>query len=384
MADPRASDPGEITAAGDVWGWPLLDVLPTPCLVVDTTTCRVIRGNAAARVADLQPATGSAAYVLLPPHGRADAAELARYLVACAGAAEGIEITWHTPDRPLTFRAFCRRLPNLDGQPALALLTFLDISRQKAAEEELRQALEARDEFFSVATHELKDPLFSLQLSIQLLRRSALKLGEIPAHVLQHLEVSERQAARLARLVENLLDVARIVNHRVRLDAEAVDLCALARETIARFQARADEAGTPLAIETCDPLIGYFDRLKLEQVLGNLLANALKYGAAQPVAVRVRGEGETAFLEVEDRGVGIAPEDQERIFHRFERASQGYRKESLGLGLYIVRSLVEAHGGTVRLRSTLGQGSTFTVELPRLRLSPAERPHGGQEAAAGG
>jgi signal transduction histidine kinase len=131
------------------------------------------------------------------------------------------------------------------------------------------------------------------------LRRSAERLGEIPAHVLQHLEVSERQADRLARLIDNLLDVCRVMNRRVGLDVEAVDLGALARETVGRFQARAAESGTPLAVEPCEPLVGYFDRLKLEQVLGNLVANALKYGAGRPVTDRGRGAGEshTKMLE---------------------------------------------------------------------------------------
>jgi signal transduction histidine kinase len=258
-------------------------------------------------------------------------------------------------------------------------LSFLDITGRKSTEAEYRQALEARDEFFSVATHELKDPLFSLQLSLQLLRHSAERHGEVPAHVLHHMDVSERQIARLARLIDNLLDVSRIANRRLQLDLEALDLCELVHQVAGRFQNQASSAATPLASEGCEPVIGYFDRLKLEQVVGNLLSNAIKYGGGNPVTVRVRGEDGTAVVEVEDRGAGIPSEDQARIFERFERASKGHKKASLGLGLYIVRSLVEAHGGTVGVRSEPGKGSTFIVELPRNRLQPGECPPAGAQ-----
>ena len=212
------------------------------------------------------------------------------------------------------FRVASRALPRMDGKNALSMLSFLDLTGQKVAEDELRDAVEARDEFFSVATHELKDPLFSLQLSIQLLRHSAERQGAVPPHVLQHLEVSERQVTRLGRLIDNMLDVARIVNGRVDLDVETLDLCELAHQVVARFQGQASSSGTALSAEPCHPVVGRFDRLKLEQVLGNLLSNAIKYGAGKPVIVRVRGEEEWAVVEVQDDGAGIAPEDQERIF----------------------------------------------------------------------
>jgi signal transduction histidine kinase len=210
---------------------------------------------------------------------------------------------------------------------ALSLPTFLDLTGQKVAQDELRDAVEARDEFFSVATHELKDPLFSLQLSIQLLRHTAERQGPVPAHVRQHLEVSERQVTRLGHLVDNMLDIARIVNGRFELDLESLDLCELAHQVVARFQAQASSSGTPLLAEPCAPVVGRFDRLRLEQVVGNLLSNAIKYGAGKPVTVRVRGEDRWAIVEVEDRGAGIAPEDQGRIFERFERLRRPQARE---------------------------------------------------------
>lgn len=359
----------------------LLDLLPLPALVVDTKSGGIIHENPAASASGLGTAAPVEAFAT-EGEGRISVGEIIQYLIVRGGGTEGLELTWHTP-RQRFYRVFSRTLPTQTGGPVFALLLFLDLSPQKAAEAELQQALESRDEFFSVATHELKDPLFALRLSIQLLRRLEQQHGQVPAHVQRHLEVSQRQIDRLGHLIENLLDVSRIMNGRVHLDIEAVDVCALAGETVGRTRERAAAAKTPLAVETGAPLIGYYDRFKLEQILSNLLTNAIKYGKGQPVVVRVLHSGDDAILEVEDHGIGIAPEDQQRIFNRFERASPGHRKESLGLGLYIVRSLVEAHGGVVTVSSELGKGSTFRVTLPRLRLRRAEEGNGKQYLAGG-
>ena len=299
--------------------------------------------------------------------GRIEPEQVIPYLVGreAEGECDGVELTWHAP-RPSAVLPgrLARPAPRRTGRAPCPCCRSWTSPARGAAEVELRDAVEARDEFFSVATHELKDPLFSLQLSIQLLRHSAERQGAVPTHVLQHLEVSERQVTRLGRLIDNMLDVARIVNGRVDLDIEALDLCELAHQVVARFLGQASSSGTALSAESCRPVVGRFDRLKLEQVIGNLLSNAIKYGAGKPIIVRVRGEEDWAVVEVQDHGAGIAPEDQERIFGRFERASTGHKQASLGLGLYIVRSLVDAHGGSVRLRSQPGRGSTFTVAIP--------------------
>jgi signal transduction histidine kinase len=118
----------------------------------------------------------------------------------------------------------------------------------------------------------------------------------------------------------------------------------------------------------CASTIGYFDRMKLEHALGNLLSNAIKYGGGRPVTVRLEADSATVRLVDEDQGIGIALAQHDRIFDRFERATRDHREKSLGLGLYIVRSIVEAHGGTIGLRSAPGEGSTFTIELPRRRV----------------
>ena len=303
-------------------------------------------------------------YVTDHAGGRIEPEQVIPYLIGRNAAGDGVELTWHAPGHRRSFRVASRALPRKEGMSALSMLAFLDLTGQKLAEGELRDAVEARDEFFSVATHELKDPLFALQLSIQLLRHEAEHAGPVPDHVLRHLEVSERQVNRLGRLIDNMLDFARITSGRFDLDLETLNLCDLTHQVVARFQGQASSNGTALRAEPCHPIVGRFDRMKLEQILGNLLSNAIKYGAGQPVVARVRVELGWAIIEVEDAGAGIPPEDQERIFERFERASTGHKRASLGLGLYIVRSLAEAHGGSVRLRSQAGLGSTFAVMIP--------------------
>jgi signal transduction histidine kinase len=246
---------------------------------------------------------------------------------------------------------------------------LLDVTQLKATEVELRRAIQARDEFFSVATHELKDPLAALLLSIEVLRRLAQRQAAIPGPLLnQQLEVSKRQGDRLARMIANLLDVSRIASGRAPLDVEAFDLRELVHETVGRFQEQARLVGSTLDVGPCTPTIGYFDRMKLEHALGNLVSNAIKYGAGRPVTVRLESDPVTARIAVEDHGIGIAEADQGRIFERFERANTDHQAQSLGLGLFIVRSVIEAHGGSIQLRSAPGAGSTFTIQLPRKRV----------------
>ena len=346
----------------------MLRLQPFPCLVVEQDTARALLSNEEARrmrLAHPRAAGGEeAGYAIDAEGGRLEAEQVVPYLMGRDAGGDGAELTWHVPGDSRFFRVASRALPRKGGKSPLSMITFLDLTGQKTAEGELKEAVEARDEFFSVATHELKDPLFSLQLSIQLLRHAAERQGQVPGHVLQHLEVSERQVMRLGRLIDNMLDFARITNGRFDLDLEPLDLCELIHQVAGRFQGQANSSGTALTAERCTPIVGRFDRLKLEQVLGNLLSNAIKYGAGRPVTIRARPDGEWAVVEVQDGGPGIAPEDQARIFERFQRASSGHKRASLGLGLYIVRSMVEAHGGSVQLRSEPGRGSVFTVMIP--------------------
>ncbi|VTR92779.1 histidine kinase : Histidine kinase OS=Hyalangium minutum GN=DB31_7586 PE=4 SV=1: HisKA: HATPase_c [Gemmata massiliana] len=338
---------------GDERSWLglVLDFLPIPAVVLDLGTGSALLGN--------RPAVDN---------GVIGAADEMFGLAAEAAGGDGAIVTRNGPGGEARFRVFSRVLPPADGEAPLALLTFLPHPEDPLVDQRVREVIETRDEFFSVATHELKDPLFSVQLSLQLLQHAAEKQGPVPVYVAHHLDVAGRQTARLARLIDNMLDVSRIRSGRLQLDPETLDLAELARDAAGRFRESARAAGCDLDVEATGQVIGYFDRLKLDQVLSNLLTNALKYGAGRPVVLRVREVGDAAVIEVEDGGPGVAAADRERIFARFERASGGHKKESLGLGLYIVRSIAEAHGGTATVRGVPGQGATFVVTLPRNRV----------------
>ncbi|MCP3059074.1 CHASE domain-containing protein [Myxococcus sp. K38C18041901] len=232
--------------------------------------------------------------------------------------------------------------------------------------DEAQAAVRVRDEFLSVAAHELRTPITSLKLQLQLLFRQLRQPGPLDTERLERgVETCERQTTRLTKLVDSLLDVARLSSGRMELQLEDVELGELVRELARRFEMEAQSAGVRLEVDAPEPMTGRWDRLRLEQVLTNLMSNALKYGHGAPVDVRVLGDVELARVEVRDRGIGIAPEDAARVFDRFERAVSSRHYGGLGLGLFITRQLVEAHGGRIFLESHPGEGTTFIVHLPR-------------------
>jgi signal transduction histidine kinase len=231
----------------------------------------------------------------------------------------------------------------------------------------LREA-QAALELIGVASHDLGTPLQALQLMLGKLRRTpptdADKLRE-------GLTAAVRYTQRLGRLLHNLLDLSRLGSGRMELELGEVDLAELAHEAVARHAEQAAEAGSRLVLDVQLEVVGWWDRLRLERVLTNLLSNAFKYGKGRPIEVRVERTDGHGRLRVRDHGPGIPREQQRYIFERFKKApTEGEKKEGFGLGLYIVRQLVEAHGGTVRVDSEVGEGATFTVELP---LLPASR-----------
>lgn len=240
---------------------------------------------------------------------------------------------------------------------------------------DLQKALQIRDDFLSVASHELKTPLTSLQLQLQLLWRALPETDADgnPHPARKRIEATRRPAERLHQLVNNLLDVSRIRAGRLALEHETVDFAALLQDVVARAEADAAGAGCELVLHAGSPVIGRWDRLRLEQVVTNLLSNAIKYGANQPVEMTVVQDGDIARLTVRDHGIGIAPENQARIFQRFERAVSERHYGGFGLGLWIVKQIVESLGGDIRVESQPGQGATFTVALP-LEPPPSGRP----------
>ncbi len=246
---------------------------------------------------------------------------------------------------------------------------------------EAREAIDLRDEFLSIASHELRTPLTPLQLLVKLLlsRVEELAKGPTPrAWLEQRLERIARQGNRLERLVKELLDVSRISGGHLRVELELVDLTEIVREAEQRLEESGELArsGSRLVVELGEKVIGHWDRIRLEQVVENLLLNALKYGQANPVTVRVRASGSTAILTIQDQGIGISPEHRERIFGKFERAVSARHYGGLGMGLYIVNQVVRALEGTVEVESAPEVGSTFIVKLPL--AGPRQEQLGGQ------
>jgi signal transduction histidine kinase len=242
---------------------------------------------------------------------------------------------------------------------------------------EAKEAVQVRDEFLSIASHELKTPLTPLRLKLHSMRKATQTSKDVPDKdaLLAHLDVAEQQVTRLSRLIDSLLDVSRIGAGKLELDWEDVDLGEVVREVVGRFEPQALKVGCRVTVQVPRPVIGRWDRLRLEQVVTNLLTNALKYGAGKPVELSVSAEGGHAVLLVRDEGIGIEPANLSRIFERFERAVSERHYGGLGLGLYITRKIVEALGGTIEARSTPGEGSTFIVSLPGLYAShPLQTP----------
>jgi signal transduction histidine kinase len=224
-------------------------------------------------------------------------------------------------------------------------------------------ALRARDEFLSIAAHEIRGPITSIHMAVQGLRKR--KIPE--AAMAKVLGIIEREDRRLARFVDELLDLGRIRGGRFHLTYEEVDLSEVVREATARLGAELAGSGSSLSVSTEGPLVGRWDRFRLEQLVTNVLSNAIKFGLGKPIAISVRAHGGTVSLVVEDHGIGIPAHMLERIFLPFERGVAVRHYGGLGLGLYIARTVVEDLGGTIRVESRPHAGSTFTVELPRSR-----------------
>jgi PAS domain S-box-containing protein len=253
-----------------------------------------------------------------------------------------------------------------------------DVTERRRMEEESREhrsraiaaqlALKERDAFISVAAHELRTPLTALQLKLQglegFLAEGSVKPGAAGG-ASSRLDAAVKQTRRLGELVERLLDVSRIVSGRLEMTLEEVDLSELARQVVDEFREHALENGSEIHLAATERASGWWDRLRLQQVVTNLISNAVKYGQGKPIDLSVEDLGDHVRLMVSDQGIGISPDSIERIFERFERAVPGHHFGGLGLGLYVARYIVEAHGGTVNATSTTGQGTTFVVELPK-------------------
>jgi signal transduction histidine kinase len=246
-----------------------------------------------------------------------------------------------------------------------------DIQTLEDTKRQLRIALESKNEFLSICGHELKTPLTALHLQAQVARRL---LTQGPARIApeklwvltrKFIEQSEAQVMRLLRLVQDLLDHSRIQMGKLSIFPELVDVAALIREVVERYRLDAEHAGSRLALRIQEGVTATWDRFRIEQVITNLVSNAIKYGAGKPIEVDFKvGDHGNAQIVVRDHGIGIDDSDQERVFRQFERVQPKEFIPGLGLGLYISRGIVESHGGVLRCQSRVGEGSAFILDLP--------------------
>lgn len=249
-----------------------------------------------------------------------------------------------------------------DGTPAgVCLLSLAPADATSTAER-----------FVTIATHELRSPIASLQLDLERLRRRLMQTENVRgSDVAKDMERASRQVTRLTLLIQNLLDVRRMQAHQFTLasDVEAGDLALIVREMVETLRPQAAALGCDIALVTAEPISGLWDQLRIEQVLHNLVTNALKYArSGKRIEVRLTRDAASscARLSVRDHGPGVPLADRQRIFEPYERGECGdaAAAHSLGLGLYIVREIVSAHGGTVRVEPADGGGASFIIDLP--------------------
>ncbi|WNG26232.1 AAA family ATPase [Cystobacter fuscus] len=362
-------------------------------------------------VADVLPARAERVREFLHHHPLEANASTGPHQVSCSGQPEAFPGRSGLLGQPIPEEARWNALKALEGKPSicvplwargrcLGVLSLLSTRSSRAhgpadlalAEElgrraafaidnallyrKAQESIRVRDEFLSIASHELKTPLTSMKLRA---RQVELALAHQPLEPRLGCKVSSMlatfsdQMKRLGQLVDQLLDVSRINTGRLELHVEETDLAAVAREVAERLAEQIENAGCTLELELELPVVGEWDRLRLEQVVMNLLTNAMKYGAHGPIRVKVWSEEDKALLRVEDRGLGIPKEDQTRIFEVFERAAS-HNYGGFGLGLFIARQIVLAHAGRIWLESEPGVGTTFFVEFPRRASGSRQRP----------
>jgi signal transduction histidine kinase len=242
------------------------------------------------------------------------------------------------------------------------------LAELNAAQEQLRHALRMRDEFMSMVSHEMRTPLNTLYLETQL-RKVQLERGNMAAFGAEQLQRmiarDDRQIQSIIRLIDDMLDVSRIRSGKLSIRPGWVELSGLLHRLVSDLTPQAIASGGSITLRSDPQVSGWWDEFRIEQIVTNLLTNALRYGGGKPVEVELTVLDEEVSVEVRDQGPGIAPEQLERIFEPYERGTDNRVPTGLGLGLYISRQLAEVHQGSLTARSTPGQGTTFTLTLPR-------------------
>ncbi|MEO8023183.1 hybrid sensor histidine kinase/response regulator [Polaromonas sp.] len=244
----------------------------------------------------------------------------------------------------------------------------------QATQGELQAAIRMRDDFMSMVVHELRTPLNSLFLEAQM-RKMQLDRGRIDIFDTPYLQNmvarDKRQIEAMTRLIDDMMDASRIRSNQLSIRPAPVELSSLLERVVANLSNQALAAGCTITLDAAKPVTAMGDEFRIEQVVINLLTNALRYGAGKPVDVSLSPLPQGACISVRDQGRGVSEADQQRIFEQFSRIVSDDGTGGLGLGLYITHQLVEAHGGSIRVESRLGEGSVFTVTLP---LDPPAAP----------
>lgn len=241
------------------------------------------------------------------------------------------------------------------------------LAQLQVTQGELEHAVRMRDDFMSIVSHEVRTPLNGLILETQL-RKMHLARDNAAAFTLDKMQAmverDERQIQSLIRLIEDMLDVSRIRTGKLSIRPSQFDLSRLVSTLVETFAPQISAAQSSVNLRVDCPVVGRWDEFRIEQVVSNLLTNALRYGAKSPIDVSVYVEGQNAIVEVRDQGIGISEENQQRIFQQFERVSAKHAVAGLGLGLFISEQIVAAHGGKITVQSALGEGAVFRVSLP--------------------
>ena len=256
----------------------------------------------------------------------------------------------------------------MDGGDTTQADPMLAIAALQREVERLQAAVQARDEFISIAAHELRNPLTPLLMTVQSMRRTVEWQEGTPAPIATGLARLDRVVQHYVKRCDAMLDVSRLSSGTFRVEWAEADMAGLLRGVVEGLAPFAERAGSPIELAAPDTLAGTCDELAVQQIAENLVSNAVKYGGKKPIFVSLRQEQGTVALDVRDGGIGISAADQARIFSPFERAVSRQQQPGFGLGLWVVGRLTAAMGGTVAVSSGVGQGSTFSVRLPH-RLS---------------
>lgn len=247
---------------------------------------------------------------------------------------------------------------------------FKELEQQKLVIQDqltqLSQALKWRDDFLSIASHELKTPITSMRLQTQMTARSLQKNANsiTPEKLEKYFVTSNKQLDKLTRLIDDLLDTTRIRAGKLTVDPVEVNFSQLMNDILERYEEQLAEANCQVDSEIQKDIVVYCDPFRAEQVIVNLLSNAMKYAHGKPVSIKLREEHGQAFLTIKDAGPGIAPEKVDAIFERFKRGNRHEGISGLGLGLYIAKQVMDAHHGSITVKSTQGLGSAFTINFP--------------------